>query len=1299
MHKPNRSFSQKVFAAGLAVTTALWAFGGLLTVAGAVEAHPAGTLVLSGSTVWHISDDGSMRHGVDSLAKFLSNRYSFANVVPANSADLALPDGGLLGWGSGVLFNDAGTVYQVSGGMKHGFTSAAAFTGSGFSFANVVNASLAGVPAGSNISDASMAHKEGTFVVSSGTVWRISATGRTGIPQPGVLYSWGAGFKDVVAANSADLALANEGNATFRAGALVNDAGTLFAVTATGKRGFPSASCYTGFGFNFSMPVVGSTAGLTTGANYCADTVVPPGTPPTPPPTSAGTLSVSLASDTPAATTVVENAARVPFTKVNFTAGASDVIIDSMVVERTGLSVDSNFTDILLLDVTGTTVGQASQIGNEKSLGSTHMASLNDDITVKAGTTKSLMIAANMSGTLQAGEQASLRLNSVTLAGTATLSGSLPITGNQMTMNGTLAIGALTVAAGSYNPSATTQNVGATDFTVAGVSFAANSVEDIQISQVRFYQNGTAADSDVANLELLQDSLVVATVAAPTSKEVLFKLASPITIPKGETRQFALRLDITDGSSRTISFDFEKKTDVVALGKTYGYYVTPTYPNTTAPYYNAPDTTIDEGTLTFSKGVVASLNVGEGTSNQVLGAFKVTVQGEPVRVTRFVIGVTVTGTGTTSDITNMVIRDESGAVVAGPFDPAASANANISGSATTTDTIVFPVGTKTYTINGNLNTDFATNDTIALRLSDPDGLITAKGEVTNQTVTPSPTTDLALDTITVKAGSLSVSTQGSPAAQTVVIGTQDHVFANYVLDAGSSGEDVRVNSLLAVHKTAVASTQTNITNLEILIDGVVQPPSVSPTVVADTTATSTFSFTSPIVIAKGTSKILTLRGDVNAGTATTHTHAFGCNGAACISATGATTGNTVAATVTNSDGQIMTLATTGSLTVAGDPSTPNNALITGAALKATVQVLNVTASQEQVDLKELMVITTGVNSGAANDELTMVYLFDGATQIASAAPTTTGSVTFANIPSGTFRVTPGTAKKLTVKVDAGAVVDPSNAGSATADSGQGITFSVAEDGYGATGVSSGANLAAASISGNHTANTFTIMKSVPTVSQLALPTNTLANIPGIVLYKFKVAADAKGDIALYQFSFAISTSTATVTQFQLWEEPSTSNEVNLTNNANRTVNANTAGNPPLITAVAGISGQYAIKILFDTGTDGVGNGGEFRTVLAGASKTFELRGTVASSVTGSTVSVVMMGDNAFPTTYPACAGLATAGGAQVCSGIADIEQGKFVWSDLAFASASTSATNSPEWFNGFRVAGMTTTSTALTLSR
>lgn len=1293
MQKPNRSFVKKVFAAGLAITTALWAGAGLLVLpAAAVEVHPAGTLVVSAGTVWRISNDGAARNGIDSLAKFQSHRYDFADVVPANSADLALADTGLLAWGNGVLFSEGGTVYQVSGGMKHGFTSASVFTGNGFDFATVIPASLAGVPVGANIDSTTAAHLEGTFVVSGGTVWMVTATGRKGFDSAGKFYSYGAGFGHAAAANSADLALTNEGLAAFATGALVNDGGTIWAVTATTKRGFPSGSCYTGFGFNFAMPVLGSTAGLTAGANFCAAGDDPP------PPPSAGTLSVSLASDTPAAGTAVENAARVGFTKVNFTAGSSDVVIDSLVVKRHGLVSNDSFADVILLDVSGgVSAGLASQIGNEKSLGSDNQSTFNEDISVKAGQTKSILIAANMGATLNAGEQGGLGLESVVLGGTATLSGTLPIKGNAMTMNGTTAIGTLTIAAGGRAPSATTQRVGTNDYIVSSVRLTAGSQEDMEIQQIRFYQNGTAADSDVKDLELIDDAnAVVASVSKPTSKEAIFKFGTPVVIKKGENKEFALRLDIVDGSSRTISFDFEKRTDVVALGKTFGYYRLPTYPNSTAPFYNANDTTIDFGALTFSKGVASSLNVSRSASNQELGAFKATVVGEPIQVTRLAFDLIIVGGDAGNDITNIVVKDKDNKVVAGPIDGADNTGAD---GATTTDTIVFPVGTNDYKIFGNLNSDFAAGDTIQVRISDPDGQVTAKGVNTNQTVTASPTADLALDTMTVRGAALSVSTQTTPAAQTVVIGKQDFVFANYVLDASTSGEDVNISTLAVRHTTSANSIQTNIANLEVVVDGVAIQPIIQPTAQTNTVATSTFSFSSPIVVAKGQTKTIQLRGDVNAGSAN-QTHAFGCLGTSCVSATGASTGTSVTATVTESAGQTMTLATAGTLTLAGDASTPNAGMLTGGATAQTVQVLSIAAAREDVDLTDIHFEPTATNGGALNDEFTKVSLFDGTTQIASRTPTTTTAITFQNLGSGTFRILAGTSKKLTVKVDTATVVDPSSPGSATSDSGDGLVFVVPEDGYNGVGLSSGSALGSGNVSGTHTANAFTVYKSIPTVAPVALPTGTLTNTSGVVLYKFKVTADSKGDLGLYRFSFAISTTTATVTSFQVFEEPNTSGEVNLTNNAVRTVDGTV---PPLTASSDAKGGQYAIHVFFDTGTDGVGNGGEFRSVSAGASKTFELRGTVALSTTGSSVSTVLLGDNGFPATaaYPTCGGGASVGN-NICNGLASTsleDQNEFIWSDLPYASASSTATNTDEWLNGFRVPGMSTTSTSQVLSR
>ena len=1301
MQKPNRSFAKKVFAAGLAVSTAVWAGAGLLALpVAAVDAHPDGTLVLSGGTVWHVVDtnsDGTAdgRHGVDSLAKFYSNRFDFADVVPANSVDTGLADLGLMPWGSGVLFNDGGTVYQVSGGTKHGFTSAAVFTGLGFSFANVMSAgSLSSVPAGANLDNSSAAHLEGTFVNSGGTIWRISATGRQGVPSPEVFYSHGGQWGEVVGANSADLSLANEGNAGFRAGLLINDGGTIFAVTSSTKRGFPTASCFTDFGFSFANVLVGGTSGLTAGANLCDGT-----TPPPPPVSSTGNLTVSLAGDTPAAGTVVENAARVGFTKVNLTATGGDVTVDSLTVERMGVSTDSNFTDIILLDVSGgTAVGQANQIGNERSLSSTHRATFGDNISVLNGTTKSVMIAANMAAALNSADQASLALVDMALVGSATRSGSLPVNGNLMTMNGSVVIAAVTVKA-SASPSATTQNVGTQDYIVAAFQIINDSTEKVEVHSIKLTQNGSAGDNDIVNMDLMMDGTVQTTTAKMVNKEVIFSLSSPIVLDKGQTKNFDVRLDIADGSGRTIDLQIESKADVVVKGQTFGFFVLPTYQDsaaaadTTSPFYDPNATNIGNGSITFSKGVMSSLNISEGASGQALGAFKSTVQGEAIRVTQLIIGVTTTHTDINPDISDLIVKDENGVSVAGPFDPSESSGFISMGSATSTDTIIFPVGTHSYTIYGTLNSDFAANDTIVLRLSDPDGLVTAKGEVTNQTITAGPTSDLSLDTVTVKTGGLNVSTSVTPAAQSVIVGTTGFTFANFVFDAGGSGEDIRLTQLLVPQRTDGNNEQSQIANLQLFDGATGLLPIIQPANVAGTAATSTFSFTNAVVITKGTSKTLTLKGDIVSGAADDD-HTFGLSNSDLVTATGATTGNTVTETVSVSEGQTMTIASSGTLTVATDASSPSSgALLVGGASKVTVGELRVTALNENIDITGIHLDRTQVNGGQLNDEFSMVYLFDGTTQIAAIAPTTTAEITFENL-DGKFVIPKGsTGKKLTVKVDTQDVTNNQGDGN-VADSGDGVSFSVAQDKYQAKGVSSGTAIAAGSKSGTFTGEAFTVYRSVPTWAKLSLSSNTLVNSSGVPLFKFRLTADPKGDIGFYKASFALTTTTASVTALQLLEEPNTGSEVDLTADGGRLPNIT------LVSSTDG-TGEHAIHILFQTNSGlGFGNGGIFRTVAAGTSKTYELRGTVANSVTGSTLSVAFRGDSQFGVlpAYPDCAGGATVGD-QACTGIADAAKGKFVWSDLHWGNSSSTATNTEQWFNGFRVSGMPVTSTAELLTR
>jgi len=125
------------------------------------------------------------------------------------------------------------------------------------------------------------------------------------------------------------------------------------------------------------------TAGYTAGANVSDPSATfPPGVV-----VSTGTLTIALASDTPAASIAVGSAARLSFTKVNLTATGGDVIVDSLVVQRVGLANDANFSSLDIVDG-----GTNLPLNNtSKTFNSLHQATFTDDFTIANGTTKSVI--------------------------------------------------------------------------------------------------------------------------------------------------------------------------------------------------------------------------------------------------------------------------------------------------------------------------------------------------------------------------------------------------------------------------------------------------------------------------------------------------------------------------------------------------------------------------------------------------------------------------------------------------------------------------------------------------------------------------------------------------------------------------------------------------------------------------------------------------------------------------------------------------------------------------------------------
>ncbi|MDO8669422.1 MAG: hypothetical protein Q7K65_03965 [Candidatus Buchananbacteria bacterium] len=993
--------------------------------------------------------------------------------------------------------------------------------------------------------------------------------------------------------------------------------------------------------------ITGEEAALTT----IVGTVVPPGP-------TAGSVTVALASDTPAAGLALTSAQRVGFTKVNFTASNDgDAIIDSMVVQRTGIGADTDFSTLILMDASG------NVIGNSQTLNSVHQVTFSTDLTIPKGTTKSYTLAANMATTgLGGGNLPSLSLVSVAAKGSTTVVGTLPIVGNVMTINSALTIGTVTVTqvGASYNPTNATKQVGTENYIFASLKATANSTEDIQIESIRWYQASTTADTDITGLELLQDGVTVVGTGSLVDREVIFTFATPVKILKGNTKEFSIRGDIVNGSGRVASFGPSKITDWKVKGLTYSAYLNPTYDATTEPNLvpDQTETTIGSGSITFSKAVINSTNVAPSVANQELSAFYAQVIGEPIVMTRIVVDVATSS----SKITNVKIVDENGNTVAGPTDPGAGG-----GYATSTDTITFPVGTHKYTIKGDLVSaaQWAASASLAIRL---DGAhLTAKGQTTNLTITPSPSTFLSLDTLTVRTASLTVGTSASPAAQSVVKGTSNYVFANFTLSTSGSGEDIKVTQLTIKHTTTAEGNFDDIQNIT-LYDGTtalntpVQGTSETADSAFGSTATTTITLLTALVIPKDTVKTLTLKGDIS-GSAAAVGHAFGIVRAGNVVAQGSGTGTTVTPTVTVSDGQLQTVNSSGTLRYYAAGNNPGNQIVVGNTTGNIVGQITLDPLYESIEITS---IGMTFNDAAGANDVSSIDITDGTNtwnvpvsgQYATVSPVA-GSLIVVPVSSG------GALKTLTVKANTSR--SGLNQAAVSGDS-----FTITFTNIVAKGKSSGitgGDGGDMTITGQTTAtNSNYIYASKPTVGNF---TSALGTGNGRTLFQFTVSADAKGDVGFYKVTFDITTganSGVTTTNLRFIENPGSS-EVDLSYRETNYALPDFDSRPELI--VAGEGGTLRYNIIFNTQAYTASPSWEYRTVGAGQSKTFALRGDVGKSTTGSfNYSIALIGDGA----------AAAMGDATTTDALAN---DSFIWSDLNYGNNTGTATATNEWTNGY----------------
>lgn len=1001
----------------------------------------------------------------------------------------------------------------------------------------------------------------------------------------------------------------------------------------------------------------------------------PPGPAPEPTPgLNEGDVTVSSPTQ-PANGLAPMNAARVPFTKVTFTAGPSGATVDSITVQRGGVSQNTDISGVVLLDEDGI------QLGLAKTLNSNNRADLKEDFVISPNSSRTMTIGANMPSGPGAGNVVTLSVISV-VTKNGVVSGALPITGAAHTVNIATTIGTATLQTSSLTNLSASEEIGTTDHVFAGIRVTAGSAENLRLRSIKWNQTGSASKDDLNNLAVEVGGTAYPVTVSSNGKWFTSVFGDGVVLSKGLATDVVIKGDIIDGPARTVLFDIDRATDIHVGGETFGFGLTPTQSaNGTAnvigqqltsgtPFYDANQVTINAGSFSSvsnSSALAPAQNVAINDPNAIMGAYQVSIVGEPITVGESVFRI---GQATTSQsLTNVTIFDEDGNAIAGPLDVAAS------GVLTFSDSITYPTGLSRYLIRGNLSVStggWVTSLPVNASTTPSADWTQVTGDNTGNTIPLTGVGLVTMSTMTIRAAALTVSVSTLPPAQSVVSGSNQVEFARYIFDGTQSGEDVRVSNIpLAYDGTGTA---TDLTNCQ-LSDGGTSVTSgsnvVNPSAINSATASST-SFTfdgAGLTVTKNSSKTLSLGCDVRSGV--TAVYQWGLDSgqqSAYTGSTGIESGQTVNENLTDSSGQKMTAAAFGSYTVTNDTSILYG-VVQGGTSGVTLGAFRFEAgATEDVTVKQVALELGNTSSSSPADlvgqKVTLWHdgVQVGTGQLGSGANTNHATSTL----SSPFTITKSESETLVIKGD----LSPQNAIDGTPGAYLVVNYDGNNNGLNgnyATGAQS--NVTIVGTSGDATTNGVRIFRTVPTVAVTSSGCSTCLQT-GADLYQIRITAGSGRDIGLRAVSFNVTDIGLGASGFQLFGP---SGAVN--------------GTGVATTADSGLSGDR-LRITFDPANID-------RRVTAGNSKTYTLRSSAVVNLTSTnveTLSFSLLQDTGFPSITDlmgtVASSSANATGIEGGSNAASTTD-RFIWTPFSTTTPTETAgmNSNLDWSNSYGLPG------------
>lgn len=830
-------------------------------------------------------------------------------------------------------------------------------------------------------------------------------------------------------------------------------------------------------------------------------------------------LSVALASDTPASTTVPSGATGVKMAKFNFTAANDgDVILSTLVLKRTGVGDPAEITGLYLYD-------GATRITNSRTVSTSDNTAnfVNLNYTIAKGTTKSLTVVATVKATGAVGTHAiSIQSASAVTASGATVTGSFPMTGNSMAFSST-EVGKFNV---DSNASSYTRKVGETGVEIANFTVYTNSKEDATFNGITLYNSGRDV---VNNLKLYQGSNLIATATKSGNTYFTFTLAAPITILKGNSTYFTVKGDISGRKLDTATMDVRYSTDVNIVGNTYGFGMNPSLTaGGTGSYIedlataHANVTTVQAGQLTVTQNGPSTANIGKNTTDVTLLNFTMTAQ-SALDISKSIVTLSGSGLDAATDISNLKMQIN-GVTVSSVSSP-------VVGDNTFNDTWSLPANT---TVTGRVaidvpNTAVGTHEIVAaLKALSTWTIKTSDGDTVTDIVPSGAVTGNAM---VITASAITVNRASTPAAgSSFVKGFTMAPVAGFAFTAGSAN-DITINSVkLTAYYDSTGSSTHNFSDAHemdglsgannVMVAVSLWDNSVSPAVQVGTTKSLTANGATDVTatfdslnwsIPKNTTKNLVAKANIASTTFTTATAiALNIALAGDINAQYGSGNNVgVTLTTTNSVPDIYQFITTGgTLTQTLASDTPAAGLVVAGTAGVSYTKVKFAATNEDYVIDKLSFTNSANDSNFAN-----IYASYPTDCLATPTMATTSGTLVAgtvNFSGMNFKVCKDTNAYITIKGD----LNTTLGGAANGKASHVDFIHISAANNHAVGQDSGAVLTTIG-SVDATGKSLKVYQTVPTmVLNATSPSGNLIPNANMLVAKYDITATGTKDITM-----------------------------------------------------------------------------------------------------------------------------------------------------------------------------------------